>query len=224
MCNSRILRTFLKILGSQIHVQDGILDLYHCQMMSLIYFLPTRMHLEHYKLCNRDFPARRPAWCHVKRRLHKPLVSRARVAQPDIARNVFGFDLQCYIHAIRCYHAMFCGKRGGRQRQVHDDFQIGVGDISGTLSSHQRQSRCSPYVIESIHGAKHSPTGRRGASDCPSAQMQTSDFQVVSGHFGLEFESLMMYHGMKSNNGPSQWCPKKILGVLRFIVVTPEHV
>ena len=99
---------------------------------------------------------------------------------------------------------MFCGKRGRRQRQVHDDFQFGVGDSSGTLSSHQRQSRCSPYVIESIHGAKRSPPGRRGASNCPSAQMQTSDFHVVSGHFGLDFESHMMAHGMKSNNRPTQ--------------------
>ena len=127
-------------------------------------------------------------------------------------------------HAIWGYHAVFCGKRGGQQRQVHDDLRICVGVIPGTFSSHQRQFRCSPYVIESIHGAKHSPPARRGAPDCPSAQMQTSDFQVVSGHFGLEFESHMMSHGMKSNTCPMQWYLKKVLGVLGFIMVMPEHV
>ena len=130
----------------------------------------------------------------------------------------------CYFHATHCYHAMFCGKRGDQQRPVHGNFQFGVGDISGTLSSHQRQSRCSPYVIESIHGAKHSPPGSRGVPDCRSAQMQTSNFQVISGEFMAGIQFNMMSYGMKSNNRPRQWCPKKILSALGFILVSRVHV
>ena len=43
--------------------------------------------------------------------------------------------------------------------------------------------------IVSIHGAKHSPPAGRGAPDYPSAQMRISDFDVVAGYFGTDFES-----------------------------------
>ena len=60
-------------------------------------------------------------------------------------------------------------------------------------------------VLGSSHnGAKHSPPGRRGPPDCPSAQMRTSDFHIVFGDFGTDFEALMISHGMKSNNRPRQ--------------------
>ena len=97
----------------QIQVYDRILDIYYCQMMSLMYLISTRMYLEQHMLCNRDFSQRLPSWCHVKRRLRNRFVSRARVAQPDIARNVFWFDLQCYIDAIRVIMPCFVEEEGG---------------------------------------------------------------------------------------------------------------
>ena len=78
--------------------------------------------------------------------------------------------------------------------------------------------------LVSIHGAKHSPPAGRGAPDCPSAHMRTSDFRVIFGAFGTDFESQMMPYGMKLNNSPRKLCPKKILSALGFIMVTRGHV
>ena len=82
------------------------------------------------------------------------------------------------------------------ESNVNDDIFLGftLRTIDYVLGTKQSIFKCSR------DGAKHSPPGRRGALDCRSTQMQTSDFQVISGHFELEFESLMVSHGMKSNN------------------------
>ena len=144
--------------------------------------------------------------------------------QADLARNVFCFGVQCFVDETRRYHDVFCGKR-----LVNDDAFMTISkSTSGTFWGYSTDIRdnvnASHVSFELKHGAKHSPPARQGTPDCPSAQMRTSDFHIVSDHFGTRFESHMIHHGVKSNNSPMQQCPKQVSDSLRFIVVTREHV
>ena len=52
--------------------------------------------------------------------------------QPDIARNVFWFDLQCYVDAPRRYHGVFCGKERAnidKRMKIRDLMRDTSGDI-----------------------------------------------------------------------------------------------
>ena len=132
--------------------------------------------------------------------------------QADLARNVFCFGLQCFVDEIRRYHGVLCGKHLVNGA----GFMMISKSTSGTFWGHSTGIRdnvnASHVSFEPKHGAKHSPPGPQGTPDCPSAQMQTSGFHVVSDHFGTRFESHIIHHGMKSNNSPMQQCPQQVSG------------